>query len=125
MENLQKLGGGVEVCAAADVSEATLRQAKEQFKIPRVYGDYREMLKKETDLDAIDVCTPNSLHAPSTIAAFEASRHVMVEKPMAMNAKEAQAMLDASKRADKQLVIGFQFRFDARTKVIRDQVDRG
>ena len=52
------------------------------------------------------------------IAALEAGKHVIVEKPMAMSAKEGQAMLDAAKRAGKQLIVGFQHRFDAKTKLM-------
>jgi predicted dehydrogenase len=57
------------------------------------------MLKEVPDIDAVDVCTPNGLHAENTIAALEAGKHVMVEKPMAMNATQAQQMLDAAKSA--------------------------
>lgn len=115
----------VEICCAADVSDETLKIFKEKYKVDGLYKDFKQMLSKEKDLDAVDICTPNGLHAPNTIAALEAGKHVLVEKPMAMNVQEAQAMLDASKRAGKQLIIGFQFRFDSRTKVIRDQIDRG
>src|SRR5690242_9847685 len=113
----------VEITAAADVSEGALQKAREQYNIPRTYSDYKEMLSKETDLDAVSVCTPNGLHAENTIAALEAGKHVMVEKPMALSSAEAQRMLDAAKRAGKQLIIGFQHRFDAKTKLIRDQID--
>ena len=103
---------GVEICCAADVSEKTLAVTQEQYKIGRVYSDYKQMLKEENDLDAIDVCTPNGLHAQNAIAALEAGKHVIVEKPMAMNATKAQAMLDAAKKSGKQLIVGFQHRFD-------------
>jgi predicted dehydrogenase len=124
MTYLQKMEG-VEICCAADIDEKALEKVKEQFSIPRVYTDYREMLRQEHDLDAVDVCTPNVHHAANTIAALEAGKHVLVEKPMAMNAKEAQAMVDAAKKAGKELIVGFQHRFDARTKFIRDQIIRG
>jgi predicted dehydrogenase len=83
------------------------------------------MLRREQDIMAVDICTPNVLHAPNTIAALRAGKHVMVEKPMAMNVKEAQAMLTAAKKAKRRLIVGFQFRFDPRTKVIRDQIESG
>ncbi|HVT89240.1 MAG TPA: Gfo/Idh/MocA family oxidoreductase [Tepidisphaeraceae bacterium] len=124
MDNLQKVGG-VEIVCASDVSQATLDIARQKYGIARIYTDYQEMLNKETELDAVDICTPNALHAPTTIASFEAGKHVMVEKPMAMTVSGAQAMLEASRRANKQLVIGFQFRFDPRTKLIRDQISSG
>src|SRR5678815_834960 len=102
---------GVEIAAAADVSAKALDKAKADYNIPHVYSDFKQMLKEEKDLDAISVCTPNSLHAPNTIAALEAGKHVLVEKPMAMNAKEAQQMIDEAKRAGAQLIVGFQHRF--------------
>src|SRR4029450_12854448 len=85
----------VEVCAAADVSERSLKRFAEDYPEIRRFEDFRAMLK-EVDCDAVDVCTPNGVHAENAIAAFEAGRHVMVEKPMAMNASEAQKMLYAS-----------------------------
>jgi predicted dehydrogenase len=116
---------GVQIAAAADISEKALAAAKEQYKVSHVYSDYKQMLKEQTDLDAVSVCTPNGLHAPNTIAALEAGKHVLVEKPLAMNAKEGQAMLDAAKKAKKHLVIGFQSRFDPKTRLIREQIKAG
>src|SRR5688572_12564677 len=111
----------VDACAAADVSDLSLKRFAEDYPEIRQFHDYKQMLK-EVECDAVDVCTPNGVHAENAVAAFEAGKHVMVEKPMAMNAKEAQRMLDASKRAGRHLVIGFQHRFDAKTKLIRDQI---
>ena len=111
--------------ARRDVSAPSLKLVKEQYKVTRLYEDYHEMLRKEKDIDAVGVCTPNGLHAANTIAALKAGKHVLVEKPMAMNATQAQAMLDAAKKAKKQLIVGFQFRFDPRTKVIREQIADG
>ncbi|MGB7157429.1 MAG: Gfo/Idh/MocA family oxidoreductase [Tepidisphaeraceae bacterium] len=116
---------GVEIVAAADVSEKSLAKFKDAFNVPHVFTDYKQMLKEVKDIDAVDVCTPNGLHAENTIAALAAGKHVMVEKPMAMNAREAQRMLDAAKAAGKELIVGFQQRFDPKTKVIRDQILSG
>ena len=60
------------------------------------------------ELDAVSVCTPNGLHLAPTIDALNAGCHVLVEKPLAMNATEGQKMLDAAKKNKKHLVIGFQ-----------------
>src|SRR5205823_6035915 len=99
---------------------------KEDYPEIRQFNDYKQMLKEVSSgaggVDAVDVCTPNGLHAENTIAALEAGNHVIVEKPMAMSSREGQAMLDASKKAGKQLIVGFQHRFDAKTKLIRDQI---
>jgi predicted dehydrogenase len=115
---------GVEVVCCADISEKALASMKEKYGL-RTYADYKEMLAKEKELDAVSVCTPNGLHAENTIAALNAGKHVIVEKPMAMNAKEGQAMVDAAKKAGKQLVVGFQYRFDGKTQVIKRQIDNG
>lgn len=124
MSYLSKIDG-VRIAAAADISDKALAAAREKYKVAHVYKDFKQMLKEQKDLDAVSVCTPNALHAPNTIAALEAGKHVLVEKPMAMNAKEGQAMLDAAKKAGKQLVVGFQSRFDPKTKLIRDQIKSG
>ena len=111
----------VEFCGVADPSELSLKKMAEEYPDVRQFADYKQMLS-DVACDAVSVCTPNGLHAENTIAALEAGRHVLVEKPMAMSAKEAQRMVDAAKRAGKELVIGFQHRFDAKTKLIRDQI---
>src|SRR5206468_8532201 len=116
---------GVEIAAAADVSEKALEKFKEAFPEVTTFTDYKEMLKERKDLDAVSVCTPNGLHAENTIVALEAGKHVIVEKPMAMNAKEAQKMIDAAKKSGKELVVGFQFRFDPKTQLIRRQIADG
>ena len=114
----------VHIVAASDVSEMSLKKLKEEYAEVRQFTDYKQMLKEVGgEVDAIDVCTPNGLHAENTITALEAGKHVIVEKPMAMSAREGQAMLDAAKRAGKQLIVGFQHRFDAKTKLIRDQIN--
>jgi predicted dehydrogenase len=117
---------GVEIVAACDVSEKSLDAFKEITGPEiRTFADYKVMLKEMKEVDAVDICTPNGLHAEDTIAALNAGKHVMVEKPMAMNAREGQAMLDAGRKAEKELIVGFQYRFDPRSKVIRDQVASG
>lgn len=75
-----------------------------------VYLDYKELLKDDS-IDVIHVCTPNISHAEISIAAMEAGKHVMCEKPMAKSTEEALAMIEASKRTGKKLTIGYQNRF--------------
>ena len=70
----------------------------------KIYTDYKKMLKAE-DLDAVTVTLPNYLHAPVTIAALKAGRHVLVEKPMATSSAEAQRMVDTAKKCEKLLMV--------------------
>lgn len=95
-----------------------------EFGIPRQYPDVESLLK-DGDVDALVVCTPNYLHAPQTIAALEAGVHVLVEKPMAMNAAEAEAMLAAGRKSGALLMVGHVWRFDPEVRWLREQVAAG
>ena len=104
--------GKVTIVAVADANEETARTAAKKFEVPHVFTDYREMLELE-GIDAVDVCTPNYLHKQPTIDAFNAGMHVIVEKPLALNAMEGQQMLDASKKAGKIFQVALNARFGA------------
>jgi len=82
-------------------------RAEEQAKKygGQAYADFEEFLK-HPDMDAVIIGTPNYLHAPMTLAAFKAGKHVLVEKPMATTRKEAKAMIEAARKAGKFLMIG-------------------
>lgn len=114
----------VELVALADVSKESMARRAEEFKVADCFTDYRKMLEKVRP-DAVSICTPNGLHAPTTIAALAAGAHVLVEKPMAMNAREAQSMISAAKRHRRKLVIAFQHRFEPKTQFIRSAVEAG
>ena len=114
----------VDMVAMADINKAGMERWATQYGIPDAFTDYNDMLKKVKP-DAVSVCTPNGMHAPATIAALKAGAHVIVEKPLAMNASEGKQMLDAAKRAKRKLVIGFQQRFDAKAQFLKNAVDAG
>ncbi|HHQ0082244.1 TPA: Gfo/Idh/MocA family protein, partial [Listeria monocytogenes] len=75
-----------------------------------VYTNYVELLQDKS-IDVIHVCTPNISHAEISIAAMEAGKHVMCEKPMAKTTAEAKSMIEAAERTGKKLTIGYQNRF--------------
>lgn len=101
-----------EMVAFCDVIEERAIKAAKEFGVPeaKFYTDYKELLKDES-IDVIHVLTPNVMHSPITIAAFESGKHVMCEKPMAHNTEAAQAMIDAWKKSGKKFTIGYQNRF--------------
>lgn len=115
----------VELYAFCDINEAQLRKMSERYNMPweRCFLDKDEMLKALPEIEAVSVCTWNSAHAECTIAALNAGKHVICEKPMAMNAKEATAMWEASKKAGKLLMIGFVRRYGNDAKVVKDFID--
>ncbi|GFP74701.1 Gfo/Idh/MocA family protein [Clostridium fungisolvens] len=109
---LSKLTDKVELVAFCDIVEERAVEAAKQYGTAdaKVYTDYKELIKDET-IDVIHVLTPNVSHSEITVASLEAGKHVMCEKPMAINSAEAQLMLDAAKRTGKKLTIGYQNRF--------------
>lgn len=114
----------VEVHAVCDIREGAAKQKADEFNIPQVFKDYKDLLKLKA-VKAVSVCTPNFFHAEPTIAALKAGKHVIVEKPMAMNVREAKAMVDAAKKARKVLVVGFQLRYNPNAQMLKRAVDDG
>jgi predicted dehydrogenase len=120
----------VEVVSLCDVDKKMLAEAADLIgqrtksdKKPRLYGDYREMLK-EKDLDIVMVETPDHWHALPTIAAIEAGADVWVQKPISVDVLEGKAMLDAARKHNKVVQVVTQRRstphlVEAREKVIK------
>ena len=106
-----KRNGNFEIVAFCDLIEERAQKAKKEYgtEDARVYTDYTELLKE--DVEAVYVLTPNSAHAPVSIAAMEAGKNVMCEKPMAKTYAEAKAMVEAAERTGKILTIGYQNRY--------------
>ena len=117
---------GVEIVCGADTNPAALDRMESAHGVKHLYADYNKMLREVgSKVDAICVATPNGVHAAAAIASAEAGKHVLCEKPMAMNAIQAQAMADAAHKNGVEFVIGFQHRFEPRSKVLRDLVQSG
>jgi predicted dehydrogenase len=74
------------------------------------YTDYRELLARP-DLDAVIIATPDHLHKDITIEAAQAGKHVLVEKPIATTVEDGEAMIEAAKKANVKLMVGFTLRF--------------
>lgn len=114
----------VEFCAACDLNEERVRAFAQKYGFKHAFTDFNEMLKLE-ELDAVSVCTWNNAHAAAAIAALKAGKHVLCEKPMAMNADQAEEMLRVSKETGKLLMVGFVRRFGSDTRVFKDFIDNG
>jgi len=112
--------------ALADVDREALARRAEQHNVPpeRCFTDHRKLLKL-AELDAVSVCTPNSLHCRQTVDALAAGKHVLCEKPMAMNPAEAQKMIDAAAKAGRELQIGLHNRFRSDAAFIKRLADDG
>jgi predicted dehydrogenase len=90
----------------------------------KAYSDYRELLKDKS-IDVVHVCTPNKSHAEISVAALDAGKHVMCEKPMAKTAADALSMLKAAERSGKKLTIGYQNRFRADSQYLKQLCSKG
>jgi predicted dehydrogenase len=110
--------------AVADSNEDTARYAAEKFNVKHVFTDYTKLLELD-EVDAVSVCTPNYLHMDPTIRAFEAGKHVLCEKPIAMNAGEAKRMVEAGRKAKKKFQIGYNLRFAPNHQLLKSYVDSG
>ncbi|NMA84566.1 MAG: Gfo/Idh/MocA family oxidoreductase [Epulopiscium sp.] len=113
----------VEVIAVCDIDEERAKAYAEQYNIPQVFTDHHEMLKLE-ELDAVSVTTWNNGHAPLSIDALKAGKHVLCEKPLAMNAKQAEEMVQVAKESGKLLMVGFVRRFGENTKILKEAIEQ-
>jgi predicted dehydrogenase len=122
--NVLKTFPDVEIVAGVDIKPHRLKVMEEKFGIKALYKDWKQMLK-EVKPDAVDICTPNGVHAPASIDASRAGCHVMTEKPMAMTPRECQQMIDAAAKAKKKLAVGFQYRYHPNTQFLIRARDDG
>lgn len=113
-----------QVVALASARPASAQAAAAEFGIAQAYDDWRVMLERH-EVDLVCIATPTVLHAPMTLAALEAGAHVLCEKPMAMHAGEAQAMLDAAEAAGRLHIIGHELRFNPTRRRLKQLLDEG
>ena len=113
-----------EVVAICDVNEKVARKLADDFQIPKVFTDFRDMLA-ETEIEVVDVCTPNKAHTDVVIGALEAGKHVLCEKPLAVTVEEILAMRKALRATDRLLMTAQHHRFSAASVAIKAWVDTG
>jgi len=114
----------VEIVAICDTYEPSAKKLAADFGVAGVYTDYQKMLE-ECKPDIVSVCTPNCTHAEITIACLRAGANVHVEKPIAMNAQEAEAIVAAEAETGKQVMLGLNKRFLGVTQLIHRLMDEG
>ena len=103
---------GTRVVALCDIYPPNLEEGMKIAKDVRTYQDYREMLEKERDLDAVLVATPLHWHAPITIDALRAGKHVFCEKTLARTVEECKEIVRASRETGKFVQVGHQRRYN-------------
>ena len=114
----------IEIVAVADPAEVRLNQIASIYGIPHKFTDYHDLIARD-DIDAISVGTPNHLHMPVTVAALEAGKHVLCEKPLARSGAEGEAMVRAATAAGRVLHVAFNHRQRGDVQVLKRYVESG
>jgi len=105
-------------------NENLVREAATRYGFKRYCTDWKRLIADEK-VELLDNCAPNYLHAEPCIAAAESSKHILCEKPLAMNAKEAKRMLDAAEKAKVKHMVGFNYRFVPAVRLAKKLIEEG
>jgi predicted dehydrogenase len=98
----------VKVSAVADIKKNRAKATALKFKVPKWYTDYEELLERG-DIDAVVVATPHPTHSPIAVDAIKAGKHVMIQKPMATNVKDANALVECARKYKNVKVMALPF----------------
>ncbi len=115
---------GLEVVAVRARREERAREAAHRFGIPRALTDYRRLLEMD-DVDAVSVVAPHALHREMAEAALAAGKHIICEKPFAVNVEEARSMRDAARQSGLTAMIAHEFRWAPQRSYVRELLDQG
>jgi predicted dehydrogenase len=113
-----------EVVALADLAPEVLNRVGEAQGVKRRYAKPEELIA-DPEIDIVDICTPNMYHAPLAIAALEAGKHVLCEKPLAPTPEAIQDMIRARDKSGKLLMTAQHFRFEGTAKALKAEIDTG
>ncbi|MCM2676645.1 Gfo/Idh/MocA family protein [Alkalicoccobacillus plakortidis] len=115
----------VQMVAFCDIVQERAEKAAADYgtEEAKVYTDFTELLS-DTSIDVVHVCTPNKSHSTISIAAMEADKHVLCEKPMAKTAQEAREMVEVAKRTGKKLTIGYDNRYRNDSLYLKELVEQ-
>jgi predicted dehydrogenase len=116
---------GAEIVALADVSKPAADRAASKHGIGRVFGDLAAMLRGVPDIDAVSIIVPNKYHAPLSLQALKAGKHVFCEKPPALNAREVLRLREAAAGARRVLMFNFNNRARPESFAVMDYIAGG
>src|SRR5262244_2912918 len=108
IEAVRRLGF-VDVVAIAGSNQKSADAKAARLNIAKAYGDYRALLD-DHEIEVIHNCTPNDLHHPVTMAAIERGKHVIADKPLALNSADAKKMLEAARKRGIVHAVTFNYR---------------
>ena len=115
---------GAELVAVADTVRDRAEAAATKYEVAKVY-DSADALLADREIDAVCLCTPSGMHAEGAVAALQAGKHVVCEKPMEISLDACDRMIAAADTTGKKLTIISQHRFDAATVLVKEAIDSG
>jgi len=113
-----------EVAAGSDINPAVFAAWREKYGVTRFYEKPADLINNP-EIDIVDVCSPNMYHAEQVIAALNAGKHVICEKPLAPTPDEIRRMIAARDRAGKLLMTAQHFRFRGVSQAMKAEIETG
>lgn len=113
-----------EIVALSDVSSEALKSAGDKIGVSRLFEKGEDLIACK-EIDIVDICTPNMYHTPLTVAALEAGKHVICEKPLAPKPDDILKMIAARDKSGKMLMTAQHFRFEGSSKALKAEIDKG
>lgn len=113
----------VEIVAVCDLDRAKAQFVADKFKVRRYYNNFEKMLAIEQDLDGFDICTPTLLHKDMAIAALAEKNNVLIEKPLARTAMEAEEIAAAARKYHQTLMVGMNNRFRPDAMILKSFIE--
>lgn len=114
----------VELVAVADLIPDRAQATADKFSVPKIYHDQKQLLA-DPAIDVVCLCTPSGLHGDGAIAAMQAGKHVIVEKPMEINVAACDRMIAVQKTTGRMMTVISQHRFDAASLLVKDLIQSG
>lgn len=114
----------VELVAFCDINEKRLEEKGKRYGVTQLYNNHQDLLANP-DIDAVSICTWNNSHAEIAVAALEAGKHVLIEKPLSMTVEEAESVQEAAEKSGKVAQVGFVRRHGNTTEVLKKFIDNG
>jgi predicted dehydrogenase len=115
---------GARVEGVCDIDGKKAAAIAERLAIPRVFSNDRDLFDSD-DIDAVVICSPNHLHERQVVAALEAGKHVLVERPLALDARGAEAAVKAAEKAKRTLVVAYNNRYRQDLRGVKSLVKAG
>lgn len=124
MKQFSQLTEECEITAVSDVHLPLAKERAQTFEIPQVFDQSEDLLQSD-DVDAVIIAVPNKYHAPLAVQALAAGKHVLLEKPMGIDADSAKEIVKAQQQSDKIIMIAHQMRWNWVPMQVKKQIERG